>query len=261
MALLTAIGAVVLAVFAVVTAWYARRAFRGQSDQLGILKDQLEDQKALNARQTPVFELQARELQESLDERKREAEEQRRAQASMVFIWEHADTARTAGGVEVPAVTAHAVNTSDQPLYDAELRWHRGSAPYGDPNPEPLPTIMPGDDITRSRLFSGVLTWPSAARSCDSATPQVPRGCAGQTAASPNSNSRAGCGHCAYRYRWRAARGPDGWRATGSLLGIAFATDWALNSPGRRGWRPARPHVLCRVEGGVGHGGPPGWRA
>ena len=37
LALLTAIGTVVLAVFAVVTAWYARKAFREQGSMTGCL--------------------------------------------------------------------------------------------------------------------------------------------------------------------------------------------------------------------------------
>jgi len=44
-------------------------------------------------------------------------------------------------------------NTSDQPAYRVELRWHRGTAGYGEPNPEPVGTIMPGKAITRSRIF------------------------------------------------------------------------------------------------------------
>src|ERR1700728_1311274 len=161
-ALLAAIATIVLAVFAIVTAWYAGRAFRGQADELGILKDQLEDQKALNARQTPVFELQARELQESLDERKRQAESAHRAQASRVFLTEERFGGRASGqgrgeirgiGTKPPSVTATAHNTSDQPVYDAELRWHLGSAGHGDPNPEPIGTLLPGDARESTRDF------------------------------------------------------------------------------------------------------------
>jgi hypothetical protein len=45
------------------------------------------------------------------------------------------------------------VNTSDQPVYDTELYWRRGSAGYGTPNPEPIGTIMPGGEIERMRRF------------------------------------------------------------------------------------------------------------
>jgi hypothetical protein len=113
---LTAIATAVLAVFAIVTAWYARRAFlkqsqevraieqqvqdakeltrqqaellKVQSGQLDLQGQQLEDQRQLTCKQTPVLELQGQELQESLAERKREAEQRHRAQASRVFIWQ-----------------------------------------------------------------------------------------------------------------------------------------------------------------------------
>ncbi len=50
-------------------------------------------------------------------------------------------------------MTATVVNTSDQPIYDAELRWHVGSAGHGEPNPEPLGAIMPGAEVSRTRKF------------------------------------------------------------------------------------------------------------
>lgn len=105
---MTAVATGLLAAFAVVTAWYARKAFREQAKELGVLQRQVETtrdmlevqsdqldyqqrqfnaQKALNAKQTTVLELQARELEGSLDERKRQAGEQRQAQASQVAAW------------------------------------------------------------------------------------------------------------------------------------------------------------------------------
>jgi hypothetical protein len=48
-----------------------------------------------------------------------------------------------------PDIVAHAVNKSDQPVYDAELHWHSRSEPGGGPNPEPLGVIMPGDTIDK----------------------------------------------------------------------------------------------------------------
>ena len=111
----TAVATIVLAAFAVVTAVFAFLAFRAQAEQVGTLKEQstdekaligqqaellqvqsgqlevqhqqLDDQRTINARQAEVMELQAQELRESLDERKREAEARRAAQASQVFIW------------------------------------------------------------------------------------------------------------------------------------------------------------------------------
>src|SRR5712692_9860969 len=113
---LTAIATAALAVFAIVTAFYARQAFRRQSQevaaierqvtdqqeltkqqaellkvqsgQLELQRQQLDDQRQANARQAEVLELQVSELRESLAERKREAELRHRDQAARVFISE-----------------------------------------------------------------------------------------------------------------------------------------------------------------------------
>jgi len=185
MAMLTAIATVVLAVFAVVTAVYARKAFREQSrevtaieqqvkdeqevtrqqgellkvqtGQLELQRQQLEDQRATSARQAEVLNLQAAELRESLEVRKREAEREYRAQASRVFLTEE----RYAGGrgdaivpgANPPAITAVATNASEQPIYDAEFYWHRGSAGEGNPNPEPIGTMLPRTRYEARRAF------------------------------------------------------------------------------------------------------------
>jgi len=132
------------------TARYAIRAFRTQSDQLA-------DQKKVNAKQTEVLDLQVTELRESLAERKREAEQRHRAQASRVFITNERHPTVPAGYSEPenaePFVTATVHNTSDQPIYDAELHWYLGVVGHGDPDPEPLGTVLPGDDASRTRAF------------------------------------------------------------------------------------------------------------
>lgn len=76
--LLTAIATVLLAVFAVVTAWYARKAFLKQSqevaDQARMLKiqsEQLAEQRKVNAEQIRVLGLQAEELRQATAERER----------------------------------------------------------------------------------------------------------------------------------------------------------------------------------------------
>lgn len=101
----------------------------------------------------------AAELRGSLDERKREAERRKRAQAMRVLISQKQEDNSWqpkifANPNPVPAleVTVTVENSSDQPIYDAELRWHCGSASYGDPNPEPLGTIMP-TVVQRTRKF------------------------------------------------------------------------------------------------------------
>ena len=163
---ITGIATGVLALFAIVTAYYAIRAFREQSkevsdqaEMLGIQSEQLTEQRKINAEQIKVLKLQARELRESIDEREREREQRHRAQASRVFITQERRRTVPTGyeereGVE-PFVAATVVNSSEQPIYDAELRWHVGTADHGElPNPEPLGVIMPGPDgITRMRTF------------------------------------------------------------------------------------------------------------
>jgi len=145
---------------------------------LQVQSEQLAEQQKVNAKQIRVLKLQAAELRESLDERKREAEERRSAQAARVFVSqadgvsvahdpsemsemldEDEDSwtditkaeAEAGGGWHVAEMTV--VNTSDQPVYEAQLLWHRGSANHGWPNPEPLGTVMPGGEIKRTRRF------------------------------------------------------------------------------------------------------------
>jgi hypothetical protein len=182
--ILAAIATLALAVFAFITAIFAWLAFRKQSrevaaierqvtdeqevtrqqaellrvqsEQLELQRQQLEDQRKAGAAQAEVLELQATELRESLEERKREGERQRRAQAARVFIEElrHpyiSDPAVITGGTAY--VQATITNSSPDPVYDIQLRWHLGSNPHGDPNPEPAGTIMPGDEICRTRQF------------------------------------------------------------------------------------------------------------
>ena len=151
---LTAVATAALAVFAIVTAYYARKAFRSQSkevrDQAAMLKvqsEQLGEQRKINTEQIKVLELQAKELRESIDEREREREQRHRGQASRVFITQKRSRTAPHGhpepeGVE-PFVTATVANSSDQPIYDAELRWSLGPADFKEPNPEPVGTIMP----------------------------------------------------------------------------------------------------------------------
>ena len=161
----TAIATAVLAAFAIVTAYYARKAFLKQSqevsDQASMLKvqsDQLEQQRKINAEQTKVLELQARELQESLAERKREAEARRSAQASQVSL---AVKMLGFGSFQEgmhggPLLEATAVNASErqQPIYNTKLYWYCGQEGYGSPNPEPLGTVLNWERESRRREFS-----------------------------------------------------------------------------------------------------------
>jgi hypothetical protein len=164
---ITAAATAMLALFAVLTAYYARQAFLKQSkevsdeaEMLRLQSEQLEEQRKINAEQTAVLKLQAAELRESLDEREREAEQRHRAQASRVFITQELSRTVPSGYAErehvEPFVTVTVVNSSEQPVYDAEIRWHIGTADHEkQPNPEPVGTVMPGKDdaISRTRPF------------------------------------------------------------------------------------------------------------
>lgn len=174
---ITGIATAGLLIGAIITARYAIKAFGKQSEQL-------EDQRKINVEQTTVLALQAKELGESLEERKREAEQRKSDQAVRVFIslatGEYfKPLGRPAGQSEIDddllsetiddasddfasdedltsdepeSVTAQVtvVNTSDQPVYDAELHW-RPSDDWRDFYPRC--TIMPGDKIERIRKF------------------------------------------------------------------------------------------------------------
>ena len=163
---LAAIATVVLAVFAIITAWYARKAFGKQADAL-------KEQQAVNGKQLKVLTLQAEELSESLAERKREAVERRSVQAARVSIIQkpvfitpkHTDT-----GFRMDVTVVNA-NEPKQPVYDAKLWWYGRGEPSGTENPEIIGTIL--DEEHRSRTFypgsdpdasGAILTFRDAAR-------------------------------------------------------------------------------------------------
>lgn len=188
----TAVATGLLALFAVVTAWYARKAFREQAKELSALqrqaegttkmmeiqsgqlaaqREQLAGQREVNERQLEVLVLQASELEvlvlqaselkDSISERQAAREQRHRAQAARVFISQEVVLAdkttawfeAKAGREAPPSVTATVHNKSDDPAYNVQLRWHRGSASHGDPNPESLPPVMPGGTASRLREF------------------------------------------------------------------------------------------------------------
>ena len=57
-ALITAIATVVLAVFAVVTAWYARKAFREQSREVAAIEQQVNDEQEVTRQQAELLKVQ-----------------------------------------------------------------------------------------------------------------------------------------------------------------------------------------------------------
>jgi hypothetical protein len=148
MALLTAIGTAVLAVFAIVTAWYARKAFRKQSQEvhdqakmLRVQSEQLDEQRKINVEQTRVLELQAQELRASLDARERASLELRQQYASTVVAWQD-EPQRTSSGSWL--VVAHVVNTGERPVRDVSARWYSGGEPIRD-SEQLTACLMPDD--------------------------------------------------------------------------------------------------------------------
>ena len=157
---IAAIATVVLAIGAIITAVFAIRAFGKQSAELAILNSQASDQRETNSKLAAAAELQARELSESLEERKRDREREHRAQAEQVYV-----TVTRTPGVRgsssgddfiiprAPVITAAVHNYSQQIIRDVRLQWHKGSEPRGEPNPEPLGELIPGADKESERQF------------------------------------------------------------------------------------------------------------
>jgi hypothetical protein len=113
---LTAIATAVLGAFAIITAVVAYMAFRRQTQEVGILQQQVKEHQEVLAR---------------------EAREGHRAQASRVFI------TLDSGGVH-PA-SFNVANTSDQPVYDAEIRWRYRTARTPFIQHSRPGTILPGE--------------------------------------------------------------------------------------------------------------------
>jgi hypothetical protein len=113
---LTAIATAVLAAFAIITAVVAYMAFHRQTQEVGILQQQMKEQQDVLAR---------------------EARERHRAQASRVFV-------SLDCGDEHPA-RFNVANTSDQPVYDTEIRWRYKTARTGFIQHSRLGTILPGE--------------------------------------------------------------------------------------------------------------------
>src|SRR6185437_9543696 len=160
-----AIATVVLAVGAGVTIYYAKRAFDKQSEEvhdqaemLRVQSEQLREQQQLNTKQTQVLELQAEELRASIEQRQADAEERRRAQATRVFLWEErrdheprGDQATLSARGQRPqgTIEARVKNASEQPIYDVLIRWHRGTARWGEGNL--LRPVLPGEGAAAMR--------------------------------------------------------------------------------------------------------------
>ncbi len=155
--LITAIATGVLALFAIVTAWYARRAFLKQSREVAAIEQQVSDQKELTARQADLLRLQGEQLDLQRRQFDQEQHRRRRDQASRIFVWTETGTnpavnqaqrVTTPGNYDV--VIAYVQNTSQEPIYDLTISWRQGVARWSEPTH--LPVLLPGplQDFMRS---------------------------------------------------------------------------------------------------------------
>jgi hypothetical protein len=162
---ITALATAVLAVFAIVTAAFAILAFRKQSsevrDQASMLEvqaKQLDEQVRLNAKHIEVLKLQAIQLERSTEVLQYQAELARRAQATRVFITlgparlvdEVVDMLPLRGRRDIKLI-ATVQNTSDQPIYGAEISWNLGTVVNGES--KPLGVMLPGAEVSGEHLF------------------------------------------------------------------------------------------------------------
>jgi TIR domain len=89
----------------------------------------------------------------------RQAAEQHRAQAEKVFIVEKrlehnpavSQAQRASGVASGPVIMATVRNSSERPVYDLALTWHRGSALWGEI--EHRPSLMPGTDWSSTKAL------------------------------------------------------------------------------------------------------------
>lgn len=105
---LTAVANAVLAVFAIVTAVLAGLAFREQSREVSD---------------------QAEMLRQATADRERESAERRRARALEVYVYRQAVSPQY--DLDPYLVSARVFNTSRQPVYDLQFRWHVDDEPVG----------------------------------------------------------------------------------------------------------------------------------
>jgi hypothetical protein len=126
-------------------------AYRRQSEQVQLQRQQLDDQRKVNEKQTTVLELHSVDLRESLNERLR-------AQAAQVFI--EVDRIPSAAGTTAKAgqkepgpvpwrLTAKVHNMSKQPIHDLYVIWQHGTVRLG--KPDPMARLMPGQDASFDR--------------------------------------------------------------------------------------------------------------
>jgi hypothetical protein len=111
-----AIATSVLAIGAGVTALYAAWAFSKQKEEVKTIEDQAKAQHDFMMEQSKVLQLQAKDIQASLEQRERDTDQQRRSQAAKVTAWIER--------VEDGSWKAHIRNASDLLIFDVRTFYH-----------------------------------------------------------------------------------------------------------------------------------------
>jgi hypothetical protein len=162
---ITAIATAVLAAFAILSAYYARRAFLKQSQEVSAIERQVRDQEELTQQQAELLKMQSAQL----ELQRKQLDNQRRGQAIQIFFlvetypprptYLGAFTELTLSeprvGIVPAKVTAQIQNNSGLPVYDLIIRWRKEAAAVGEPDDVGL--LPPGHQIERERFFED---WP-----------------------------------------------------------------------------------------------------
>jgi hypothetical protein len=145
---ITAIATVVLAIFAIVTAWYARRAFLKQSDEVLAIERQVKDQKVLTRQQAELLEIQSGQLEVQRQQLNDQRTEQRRAQASRILISAEPrpdpGISESTDPIATNLVTVR--NTSLQPIYDLRFLFREADGEWTLPSDPPDQAFLMPDE-------------------------------------------------------------------------------------------------------------------
>jgi len=132
-ALITAIATVMLAVFAVVTAVYAARAFGEQHKEVAAIEQQVKDEQELTNQQAELLKVQSDQLELQQRQFDEDQAARRRTQAAHVYVLMGSIDSLQAQAT----LKAVAHNTSNQPVYDLWLRWRTDNGEFGNAGAKP----------------------------------------------------------------------------------------------------------------------------
>ena len=148
---LTAVATAILAAFAIVTAWYARRAFREQSREVRAIEQQVKDAQELSRQQAELLTVQSGQLELQRQQLDDQREAQRRSQAAKVTAWLDKVSRMTGEPTgRAGAWGARIRNASDLPIFDVQAFFHHTheTRPGGEWEP-----VMRGATEEKIRVF------------------------------------------------------------------------------------------------------------